>query len=333
MVPLHDFVTATETTLRRKSQIRIAFFVGFFSALVCSIILLAVSFQPTAMWVIRVSTPLFLVWLFGGLLWTRVVDETPRCPHCGSNNCENAAWTVATRNCCGCGRRMLAEPDVADQECESRLSLDEFLAWVVRGGWSIKKLLVGTLRNDGRKALSRPQESLARVGHCPFCAGSLHTVRHSCVIVLATGNCGHCGRRILDQMPNPVGDSSISDPDLLSIEDFRAACRSKSRTNLLLVATAVATVTAGIIVGYFLITGLTGSNETIDPQWYHFAVFFGPMIVMAVFTIFFGRELERRDSRWYCPRCNVDLMRDAGAAVIAARRCVQCGQRVAAEPI
>lgn len=321
MIPLEDFVAAASANWRRRWRFVIRFYIWFFLSFAVSFALS--TWLPTAM-----------IGLWAGVLWLHWRNETPLCPHCGKNNWANSAWTIATRNCGGCGRRMLTEPSLLELDYDSRLGFEEFSAWWY---WAsrprVERILARLFPEKLRSIGPGFAEAVNRGGRCPRCAGALHTVTHSCLVVAVTGNCGRCGEQILREIPELVAAKVRHQDSLLALEDFQAASRSHVKTRFTLLAVLMSAIFAGIGLGALLLYLLVGQARIPNLQWWHLPVFFGPMIFFGLAATIVATKIERRESRLRCPHCYSDLAaRDLGAGVIASRRCTNCGQRVLAEP-
>lgn len=370
MIPLNEFVAAATTTRQRRVRLALGSTLIFLISAAC-FVLFAIWIQPLASSTMTIALPVFFIWLFGGALWTILRDPTPRCPHCSKKNTQNYAWTVATRNCCNCGRRILSEPASGDGWIHGGISAPELYAKTVQVrerrwqalSWfstisAIGFVLFFVLSRTVMDALSAHFNQgdavflwalailavlmivLGLLGwhvrnvdsrfalRCPHCASQL--LNH-CSQVLMTGNCSHCGRRIIHQSLQSAVHPGLADDAVLTIETFRAACRLRVKKFMALGAAALGGMIVGIVAGGFLIIFITGSDVIENPQWYHFAIMYAPMTLALAIAVYFGLKLEP-DPQLQCPLCKTDLAKDFGAAAIATRRCTLCGCRLLADP-
>jgi transcription elongation factor Elf1 len=319
MISLEDFVTAASANWRRRWRFANRFYCGLI--LSCAATFAFSNWFPTA-----------VIGLWAGVLWFHWRNETPRCPHCGRNNWANSAWTIATRNCGGCGKRMLAELENSDLDADSRLRLEEFYAW---WHWASRplaaRLLAWLFPNKLRDVAPDLAEAIKRGGTCPRCAMALQGITHSCIIVRITGNCGHCGEQILERVPVFPADIVSATGQLLALEDFRAACRSRLKIRMTLLPILFGVVLDGIGLGALLLFLLFGNNQIPHPAW--LLVMFAPMILLGSIGGILATRIEGRDARLHCPFCQTDLAGpDLGAGVTASRRCTSCFRRIRAEP-
>ncbi len=177
------------------------------------------------------------------------------CPHSGEGLNRHYPLVVATRNCPGCGRRVVEEPEgdgpppLTPQQLDAAKQAQERttsrLCWVALAGfllWFAVVVAIALYRDTIRDAV-RPTadpEWVFVVGivlpllaglaaalllvkraernalRCPHCAAGMQRFGD---LVRLTGNCWQCGRRLVEPLPEaPAGP-------LPAVGEFKAALR------------------------------------------------------------------------------------------------------------
>lgn len=374
MISLDEFVAAAAMTGRRRKWIAKVFVAALAVSSACFV---AFAFWlPTAAdWTIYLSAPVYMLILFGGMLWLWRRDATPACPHCGKHNWQTPVWTIATRNCCYCGRKILDEPDFCEAWTEWDMTLAEFwtqahAVWRRQRQAASYSMVLAGLLLLAFFALDRPAMAFLapnmRRGNaimvwcfllfaivtvnlgfmwwwvrrreralglqCPRCGHGLLLTWGAGVAACMTGNCGFCGRRILADSVETADEAPSWDPELPPILEWRTAGVRHFKKTLALVALLLSGMFVGLFLGLLSIIALTGSEVMVNPQWYHFAVFFGPVLIVPGIIGCCALKFGRRDPRLTCPHCKQNMTHDGGITVIASRRCPSCWRRVVAEP-
>ncbi len=164
---------------------------------------------------------------------------------------------------------------------------------------------------------------------CPYCQKPLGTRRQ---IVIATRNCSHCGRTVLEAPLEKPGDLPGSTHDLGDarrfgpLENFREAAElhGKRADRFLLFGSGLV---FGIIVVAFLAIEVA---KPFFPEPFHAGFIAAVVFIFALPFLFwgwrrFGQE-EQSHPVLNCPHCQKSLL--SSQIVIATRNCVHCGQTV-----
>lgn len=197
------------------------------------------------------------------------------CPHCGTSLSRNAALVVATRNCPGCGRRVVADPDAdhdrppftaeqldaahaAHSLARSRASwvlLSIFLFWlgeavafglyrdtiraavrpVIDPGWLGMSLLMLAAVTGVAIALRIMSRGERAAPKCPSCAAPVY---HITPLVRLTGNCWKCGRWLVE--PTPAEEPAAALPPVAELQAAHARSNRPDWTGWLIFAVLIA---------------------------------------------------------------------------------------------
>ena len=152
--------------------------------------------------------------------------------------------------------------------------------------------------------------------HCVSCSKSL---AEQVGIVIATGNCPHCGQRTIEIPPLPENDDPL--PPRMTREEFQGAVEQRSRTSNKQVQLGA--------LGFFLILGITGfTTMHVQSGNYHSSYMYLPPLVFVVLITPWLLWCRWRASRPHildqllkCPNCNADL---ASNLVSASGKCQEC---------
>ncbi|MCI0684940.1 MAG: alkaline shock response membrane anchor protein AmaP [Gemmataceae bacterium] len=369
MLPLNDFIAGL-ADFRRRGR----WFGGI--ALACLVIWLTTMIvaglwfrhrRDDFLWVLFIMIGPWLPAICAGA-WLMRRDTRLVCPHCRGSLHQFGPWVVATRNCCGCGRRMLDEPEAAPSGVgnllteegirnPARVELRRELIWIIvalgtaLGLFALAAVFVLSLRSrweDGTAEwlpfvilaptilileyliwLRWGSRNMDRSLCCPHCAQALVEV---CGVVLDTGCCGHCGGRVLSRPAGPDEDSPHPVTPLTSVGEFLRLQKRWALTLVILVFGMVFGFVSAMGLGAWISTFLPGGEQR-PPEGAALAVLIavvaGWLVAFIALLTLFHR---RRDPRLNCPHCGKDLTGKHVAILIATRRCPQCKRTFLAEP-
>jgi hypothetical protein len=153
-------------------------------------------------------------------------------------------------------------------------------------------------------------------------------------VVLATGNCGHCGRRVLARVEGPAPPAGSPS---LTAEEFGAAAAAYTWRTLRSVLLVFAAAFAYLVLVALLRNPLLAASTRLLGEAYAFDGL--GLLALPVFAIVFGglalvaaRERRRpRDPRLACPQCGKCLAENRHF-VTATHRCWKCDAAVLSEP-
>lgn len=365
MLPLHDYIAALAEFRRRGRRFGLVIF-GCFLAWF-AIMGGGVWFKKPGQdnWIVLGAS--FVPLLAGVALTVRLLRGDARmiCPHCRNLQQRLGAWAIATRHCGSCGRRMLDEPAPTASDGVGLLSEEEIrvpaqveirreLTWVIVaivtaiGFFGVAAALIVWARtrwSDGAAewlplAIVGPtlliveyviwlrwgSRRMDRSLRCPHCAEALVEV---CGVVLATGNCGHCGRRVMTQAPAPTAAAAAAP---MAVEEFRQLARRWTAKFSVLLVTGVFGTLGGLLLGGWIAAWFPG-GERRPPEGIGLAMMFIPAVAMCVLIfVLIALHTRHRDPRLNCPDCKQDLMSKHIEIIIATGRCPQCRRRLLEAP-
>jgi hypothetical protein len=309
---------------------------------------LVVGYLGMALFIINIST------MIGGMVIIELRGERnplTSCPHCAKPLGKARYLIFATQHCPYCSQRVIAEPNDSG---EGRITADHLnsggkalkrLGYPIMGLISlflIASLIVLGTKTDWGKIASILLFLLAMlVGAwgawtegvmmkrnvlctCIHCSKSLLI---NFLVVIATRNCCHCGRRVL------TGPAD-SPPNHLVLDDLNAFLSRYQKRFLMVLGISVPLLIGGVLAETVLLLNNPNFLQLAEkPRWIAILLLCVPEIP-GLLVLFLGmrnnHRMMKRDPRYLCPYCDASLYFQTKLVSITGN-CCYCGRRVLAE--